>query len=108
MIARILSRKWLWWPRTKHLSPKALCTDTKNKACCWQADCYIANGLQFKTCQINRRLRQRFYAATGILSLAIHAVLGEIFKHHKTLVLGNFAAGFGAIAALILYFHLNA
>jgi hypothetical protein len=35
-------------------------------------------------------------------------VLGEIFKHHKKLVLINFAAGFGAIAALILFFHLKA
>lgn len=47
-------------------------------------------------------------AGGGFLYLAIHAVLGEIFKHHKGLVLGNFAAGFGVIAALILYFHLRA
>lgn len=47
-------------------------------------------------------------ACGGFLYLAIHAVLGEIFKHHKGLVLGNFAAGFGVIAALILYFHLRA
>jgi len=47
-------------------------------------------------------------ACGGFLYLAIHAVLGEIFKHHKALVLGNFAAGFSAIAALILYFHLKA
>jgi zinc and cadmium transporter len=47
-------------------------------------------------------------ACGGFLYLAIHAVLGEIFKHHKRLVLGNFAAGFGLIAALILYFHLKA
>ena len=47
-------------------------------------------------------------AGGGFLYLAIHAVLGELFKHHKTLVLANFAAGFGAIAALILYFHLKA
>lgn len=46
-------------------------------------------------------------ACGGFLYLAIHAVLGEIFKHHKALVLGNFAAGFGAIAGLILYFHLR-
>jgi len=44
----------------------------------------------------------------GFLYLAAHAVLGEIFKHHKALVLGNFATGFGGIAALILYFHLRA
>jgi zinc transporter ZupT len=47
-------------------------------------------------------------ACGGFLYLAIHAVLGEIFKHHKGLVLGNFAAGFGVIAGLILYFHLKA
>jgi hypothetical protein len=47
-------------------------------------------------------------ACGGFFYLAIHAVLGEIFKHHKALVLGNFAAGFGAIAGLILYFHLRA
>jgi len=47
-------------------------------------------------------------AGGGFLYLAIHAVLGEIFKHHKTLVLVNFAAGFGTIAGLILYFHLRA
>jgi zinc transporter ZupT len=47
-------------------------------------------------------------ACGGFLYLAIHAVLGEILKHHKALVLGNFSAGFGVIAALILYFHLKA
>ncbi len=47
-------------------------------------------------------------AGGGFLYLAIHAVLGEIFRHHKTLVLTNFAAGFTAIAGLILYFHLRA
>lgn len=46
-------------------------------------------------------------ACGGFIYLAIHAVLGEIFKHHKGVVLGNFAAGFGAIVALILYFHLQ-
>ncbi|MDE3068841.1 MAG: ZIP family metal transporter [Verrucomicrobiota bacterium] len=46
-------------------------------------------------------------ACGGFLYLAVHAVLGEIFKHHKALVLGNFAAGFGVIAGLILYFHLR-
>jgi zinc transporter ZupT len=38
----------------------------------------------------------------GFLFLAIHAVLGEILKHHKGLVLGNFALGLGAIATLSL------
>lgn len=46
-------------------------------------------------------------AAGGFLYLAVHAVLGEVVKHHKTLVLANFAAGFGAIAGLILYFHIS-
>jgi hypothetical protein len=31
-------------------------------------------------------------ARGGFLYLAIHVVLGEIFKHHKALVLGNSAA----------------
>ncbi len=47
-------------------------------------------------------------AGGGFFYLALHAMLGEIFKHHKAVVLGNFAAGFGVIAILILYFHLNA
>jgi zinc transporter ZupT len=47
-------------------------------------------------------------AGGGFLFLALHAVLGEIFKHHKSLVLGSFAAGFGLIAVMILYFHLRA
>lgn len=47
-------------------------------------------------------------AGGGFLYLAVHAVLGEILKHHKALVLGSFSAGFGVIAALILYFHLRA
>lgn len=47
-------------------------------------------------------------AGGGFFYLAAHAMLGEIFRHHKGLVLGNFAAGFGAVAALILYFHLRA
>jgi zinc transporter ZupT len=47
-------------------------------------------------------------AGGGFLYLAVHAVLGEIFRHHKALVLVNFAAGFGAIAGLILFFHLRA
>jgi zinc transporter ZupT len=38
----------------------------------------------------------------GFLFLATHAVLGEILKHHKGLVLANFAAGFGAIGVLAL------
>lgn len=47
-------------------------------------------------------------AGGGFFYLAAHAMWGEIFRHHKGLVLGNFAAGFGVIACLILYFHLHA
>ena len=47
-------------------------------------------------------------AAGGFLYLAMHAVLGEIFKQHKGLVLGYFAAGFGLVSALIFFFHLKA
>lgn len=47
------------------------------------------------------------HAGGGFLFLATHAVLGEILKHHKVLVLGYFALGLGAIGALILLFHLN-
>ena len=46
------------------------------------------------------------HAGGGFLYLAIHAVLGEILKHHKTLVLASFATGFGVITTLILVFHL--
>ncbi len=37
------------------------------------------------------------HAGGGFFFLAIHAMLGEIWKHHKGLVLGNFGAGFAAI-----------
>ena len=47
-------------------------------------------------------------AGGGFLYLALHAIFGEILKHHKALVLANFAAGFGVIAILILCFHLRA
>lgn len=43
----------------------------------------------------------------GFLFLASHAVLGEILRHHKTLVLSNFAAGFGAIGLLGLLLRLH-
>jgi zinc transporter ZupT len=48
------------------------------------------------------------HAGGGFLFLATHAVLGEILKHEKKIVLVNFAAGFCAIGALILLFHLRA
>ena len=42
----------------------------------------------------------------GFLFLAVHAVFGEILKHHKALVLTNFALGFGAIGILTLLLRL--
>lgn len=42
----------------------------------------------------------------GFLFLAIHAVFGEILKHHKALVLTNFAIGFGAIGTVSLVLRL--
>ena len=42
----------------------------------------------------------------GFLFLAAHAVLGEILKQHKALVLANFAAGFCLIGALTLLLRL--
>jgi zinc transporter ZupT len=37
------------------------------------------------------------HAGGGFFFLACHAVLGEIWKHHKGLVIANFGAGFAAI-----------
>jgi zinc transporter ZupT len=42
----------------------------------------------------------------GFLFLAIHAVLGEILRHHKALVLTSFGAGLGAIGALTFLLRL--
>lgn len=42
----------------------------------------------------------------GFLFLAAHALRGEIFEHHKTLVLTNFFAGFAAIGIMTLILHL--
>jgi zinc transporter ZupT len=42
----------------------------------------------------------------GFLFLAVHAVYGEILKHHKAIVLTNFALGFGAIGVLGLVLRL--
>jgi len=39
------------------------------------------------------------HAGGGFLFLATHAVLGEIIKEHKALVLGSFGAGFALIGA---------
>ena len=43
------------------------------------------------------------HAGGGFLFLATHAMLGEIVKHHKGLVLGSFAAGFALIGAFALW-----
>jgi len=42
----------------------------------------------------------------GFLFLAVHAVFGEILKHHKALVLTNFFLGFGAIGGLTILLRL--
>ncbi len=42
----------------------------------------------------------------GFLFLAAHAVLGEILKHHKGLVLGSLAIGFSAIGGLTLLLRM--
>jgi zinc transporter ZupT len=47
------------------------------------------------------------HAGGGFLFLATHAVLGEIMKHEKKIVLLSFAAGFCAIGLLGLLFHLH-
>lgn len=47
------------------------------------------------------------HAGGGFVFLGTHAVIGEILKHHKTLVLANLIAGFVAIGVLILFFHLR-
>ncbi len=46
-------------------------------------------------------------AGGGFLYLATHAILGEIWKHHKGIVLGFFAAGFFVIGLLVVGFHLK-
>jgi zinc transporter ZupT len=42
------------------------------------------------------------HAGGGFLFLAAHAVLGEIIKHEKALVLTSFAGGLALIGALVL------
>jgi zinc transporter ZupT len=48
------------------------------------------------------------HAGGGFIFLAAHAVLGEIMKHEKKIVVLSFTAGFCAIALLILIFRLQA
>jgi zinc transporter ZupT len=46
------------------------------------------------------------HAGGGFLFLATHAVIGEILKHHKALVLTSFGAGFAAIGIFTLLLRL--
>ena len=46
------------------------------------------------------------HAGGGFLFLAAHAVMGEIFKHHKALVLTSFAIGLGIIGGVALLVRL--
>ena len=46
-------------------------------------------------------------AGGGFIFLAAHAVVGEIMKHEKKIVVVSFTAGFCAIALLILLFRLQ-
>jgi len=46
------------------------------------------------------------HSGGGFLFLATHAILGEILKHHKALVLGSFGAGFALIGAFSLWLRL--
>jgi ZIP family zinc transporter/zinc and cadmium transporter len=46
------------------------------------------------------------HAGGGFLFLAVHAVIGEIFKHHKALVLTSFAIGLAIIGAVALVVRL--
>ena len=48
------------------------------------------------------------HAGGGFIFLAAHAVLGEIMKHEKKIVLVSFATGLCAVAALVLIFRLQA
>jgi len=43
----------------------------------------------------------------GFIFLAAHAVLGEILKHHKALVLSNFALGFCGIGCLAFFLKVQ-
>jgi zinc transporter ZupT len=47
------------------------------------------------------------HAGGGFIFLAAHAVLGEIMKHEKKIVVISFTAGFCAIGLLILIFRLQ-
>jgi zinc transporter ZupT len=46
------------------------------------------------------------HAGGGFIFLATHAIIGEILKHHKALVLSCFGIGVGLIGALVLLLRL--
>lgn len=47
------------------------------------------------------------HAGGGFLFLGTHAILGEIWKHQKGIVLGFSAAGFVVIGLLVMVFRLK-
>lgn len=47
------------------------------------------------------------HAGGGFIYLAIHAIIGEILKHHKTLVLSCFASGVALIGLLVVLFRIT-
>jgi zinc transporter ZupT len=46
------------------------------------------------------------HAGGGFIFLATHAIVGEILKHHKALVLAGFGTGVGLIGFFVLFLHL--
>jgi zinc transporter ZupT len=46
------------------------------------------------------------HAGGGFVFLATHAIIGEILKHHKALVLASFGIGVGLIGFFVLFLHL--
>lgn len=46
------------------------------------------------------------HAGGGFIFLATHAIIGEILKHHKALVLTCFGAGMALIGVFVLVLHL--
>jgi zinc transporter ZupT len=47
------------------------------------------------------------HAGGGFLFLASHAIMGEIWEHHKGIVLGFFTAGLLLVGLLVVGFHLK-
>jgi zinc transporter ZupT len=47
------------------------------------------------------------HAGGGFVFLATHAIVGEILKHHKALVLTGFGSGVGLIGILVLFLRLS-